>query len=306
MGSQTVPITGQIFNIQHFSTEDGPGVRTTVFFQGCPLRCAWCANPESREAVRQLAHRAALCVKCGCCIKACPRDALSVRDGAVRIDRAACDGCGVCAEVCPSHAMFFYGEEKRLDAVWEEVLRDRGYYETSGGGVTCSGGECMLQADFVTELFRRCRAESIHTALDTCGQFPPEAVDKALPFTDLVLYDIKTLDSAAHRRFTGAGNELILENLKRILAYPATVYIRIPVIPGYNDAAEDLGATAAFVRELDPTLHVDLLPYHRFGLAKYQMLDLPYPPGDLAAPTAEQKAAWRKIFTDAGLDCAVH
>ena len=299
-------ITGQVFNIQHFSTEDGPGVRTTVFLQGCPLRCAWCANPETQKSVRQLAHRAALCVKCGCCVRSCPRGALGVRDGRIGIDREKCAACGTCVAACPSHAMFFYGERRDLDGVWAEVLRDKGYYETSGGGVTCSGGECMLQPDFVGGLFRRCREAGIHTALDTCGQFPPEHIARVLPFTDLVLYDVKTLDSEAHRRFTGVGNELILENLKRILAYPATVYIRIPVIPGYNDAPEDLRATARFVKALDPALHVDLLPYHRFGRAKYEMLDLPYPPGDLAAPTAEQKAAYLKIFTGAGLDCAIH
>ena len=142
-------LTAQIFNIQHFSTEDGPGVRTTVFFQGCPLRCAWCANPESQRAVPQLAHRAAVCVRCGCCIRSCPRGALSVREGKIAIDRGLCEVCGACVEACPSHAMFFYGERRTLDAVWDEVLRDRGFYETSGGGVTCSGGECMLQPDFV-------------------------------------------------------------------------------------------------------------------------------------------------------------
>ena len=299
-------ITGQIFNIQHFSTEDGPGVRTTVFLQGCPLRCAWCANPESQPGVRLLAHRAALCVRCGCCIRSCPKGALGVRDGAVRIDRDACDGCGACTEACPSHAMFFYGERKSVDAVWEEVLRDKGYYATSGGGVTCSGGECMLQPDFVAELFRRCREAGIHTALDTCGQFPPEYIGRVLPLTDLVLYDVKTVDNEKHRRFTGAGNELILENLKRILAYPATVWIRIPVIPGYNDSEAELRATAQLVRTLDKTLHVDLLPYHRFGRGKYEMLDLPYPPGDLAAPTEEMKKAYRRIFLDAGLDCTMH
>ena len=300
------PVTGQIFNIQHFSTEDGPGVRTTVFLQGCPLRCAWCANPESQAGVRQLAHRAALCVKCGCCIRSCPEQALSVRDGAVRIDREKCVSCGTCTEVCPSHAMFFYGERKSVDAVWDEVLRDKGYYETSGGGVTCSGGECMLQPDFVGALFRRCREAGIHTALDTCGQFPPASIEKVLPYTDLVLYDIKEMDSEKHALFTGAGNEQILENLKRIRAYPATVRIRIPVIPGWNDDATDLRATAEFVRALDPGLHVDLLPYHRFGRAKYEMLDLPYPPGDLEPPTPERKASYRRIFTDAGLDCTMH
>ena len=299
-------IMGQVFNIQHFSTEDGPGIRTTVFMQGCPLRCLWCANPESQSSVHVLARRAALCVGCGCCVRSCPRGALTAAEGGIRIDRGKCDRCGACVQVCPSHAMFFYGEKKDVDSVWQEVLRDRGYYEASGGGVTCSGGECMLQPDFVGELFRRCRSSGIRTALDTCGQFPPESLEKVLPFTDLVLYDIKAADSEKHRRLTGVGNELILENLKQILKAPVSVYIRIPLIPGYNDSSDDLKAAASLISSLDSSLHIDLLPYHRFGTAKYEMLGLPYAAADVLPPSAEQKAAYTQIFRSFGLDCTMH
>ena len=299
-------IKGQVFNIQHFSTEDGPGVRTTVFLQGCPLRCLWCANPESQKAVRQLAHRAPICVKCGMCIRNCPNQALSVKDGAISIDRGKCVSCGTCTQVCPSHAMFFYGEEKTIDKVFEEVMKDKGFYETSGGGVTCSGGEAMLQPEFVAELFRRCKEEEIHTTLDTCGQFPSENIEKVLPYTDLVLYDIKHMDTEKHREYTGFGNELILENLKKIHEYPVKIFIRIPVIPGYNDSEENLAATAEFVKELDPSLHVDLLPYHRFGLGKYKMLDMPYLLEGVSSPDAEQKESYKRIFINFGLDCTMH
>ena len=299
-------LKGQIFNIQHFSTEDGPGVRTTVFLQGCPMRCQWCANPESQKSVRQLAHRAPVCVKCGYCIKNCPQQALSVRDGAIKIARGKCVVCGTCVNVCPSHAMFFYGEEKTMESVFEEVVRDKGFYETSGGGVTCSGGECMIQADFVSELFRKCKEEGIHTTLDTCGYFPPENIEKVLPYTDLVLYDVKLMDNEKHKEYTGASNELILDNLKRIHEYPVKIFIRIPVIPGYNDSEEDLAATAEFVKELDPSLHVDLLPYHRFGLGKYKMLDMPYLPEGVSSPTEEQKEGYKRIFINSGLDCTMH
>ncbi|MBO4862131.1 MAG: glycyl-radical enzyme activating protein [Firmicutes bacterium] len=299
-------IKGQIFNIQHFSTEDGPGVRTTVFLKGCPLRCLWCANPESQKAVRQLANRSALCIKCGCCIKNCPNEALSVKDGAISIDRGKCVSCGTCVNVCPSRAMFFYGEEKTVDQVFEEVMRDKGFYESSGGGVTCSGGECMMQADFVGELFRRCKERGIHTTLDTCGHFPSEGLEKVLPHTDLVLYDIKHMDSGKHREFTGVGNELILQNLKLILDASIKVFIRVPVIPSYNDSVESLMAIAGFIKELDPSLHVDLLPYHRFGLAKYKMLDMPYLPEDVSSPTEEQKESYKRIFINLGLDCVMH
>ena len=299
-------VTGQVFNIQHFSTEDGPGIRTTVFMQGCPLRCLWCANPESQSAVPVLARRAVLCVGCGCCIRVCPRGALAAESGVFRIDREKCSSCGACAQVCPSHAMFFYGERKDIDSVWQEVQRDSGYYAASGGGVTCSGGECMLQPDFVGELFRRCRAAGIHTALDTCGHFPSANLAKVLPFTDLVLYDLKSADSEKHRCLTGVGNELILENLRQILKCPVSVYIRIPLIPGYNDSSDDLRAAASLISSLDGSLHIDLLPYHRFGAAKYEMLGLPYATADVLPPSAEQKAAYTQIFRSFGLDCTMH
>lgn len=299
-------VTGQVFNIQHFSTEDGPGIRTTVFLQGCPLRCIWCANPESQGAVPVLARRDVLCVGCGCCVRSCPRGALTAEDGTIRIDREKCGSCGSCVQACPSHAMFFYGERRDIDSVWQEVLRDCGYYTGSGGGVTCSGGECMLQPDFVGELFRRCREAGIHTALDTCGHFPSENLGSVLPFTDLVLYDLKAAGSEKHRRLTGVGNELILENLRLILKTNTSVYIRIPLIPGYNDSPDDLKTTARLIKSLDNSLHIDLLPYHRFGTAKYEMLGLPYAAADVLPPSAEQKAAYTQIFRSFGLDCTMH
>ena len=298
-------LTAQIFNIQHFSTEDGPGIRTTVFFQGCPLRCLWCSNPESQKPERQLAHRAPLCIRCGKCIEVCPHGALSVRDGAIAVDRSRCDVCGSCVSVCPGHAMFFYGEPKTLTEVFGEVKRDAGYYADSGG-VTCSGGECMLQWEFVAALFRRCKAEGIHTTLDTCGQFSPEALDAVRDLTDLVLFDLKHIDSAAHQSYTGVGNERILRNLEACVRSGLRVWIRIPVIPGYNDSEENLRASADFIRDLDPTLHVDLLPYHRFGEGKYSMLGLPYPLDGVKAPGEAQMQTYRQIFTDRGLDCTAH
>lgn len=295
--------TGQIFNIQHFSTEDGPGVRTTVFFQGCTLRCLWCANPESWRAVGQLAHRAAVCIRCGRCLESCPSGALSVRDGAIAIDRTRCQSCGACTRACPGRAMFFYGGRQTVDEVFQDVMKDAGFYRDCGGGITCSGGECMLQAEFVGELFRRCKAEGIHTALDTCGQFPPEKLPLVWDSTDLVLFDLKHMDSEAHRRYTGSGNEQVLKNLEAFVRHGNTVCIRIPVIPGYNDTRENLAATAQYVQALDPSMHIDLLPYHRFGEGKYAMLDIPYPLTGVLPPSGEQMQEYRKIFTGRGLDC---
>jgi len=299
-------ITGQIFNIQHFSTEDGPGIRTTVFFQGCPLNCLWCANPESKKYERQLAYRSAICVKCGTCIKTCKQGALSVENKAIVIDREKCISCGECSNVCPSKALFFYGEQKTVDEVFKEVLKDKGYYESSQGGVTCSGGECMSQYHFVAELFKRCKAENIHTTLDTCGEFSKEALKEVLPYTDLVLFDIKHMDSQKHKELTGVGNELIRENLLNTLKYPVTVYIRIPVIPGYNDSDDNLKATAEFIKRTDPSLHIDLLPYHKFGTSKYKMLNYEYELSEIVPPTDAQKEHYLSIFLSQGLNCTMH
>lgn len=298
-------LMGQVFNIQHFTTEDGPGVRTTVFLQGCPLKCLWCANPESQKAHRQLAHRAPTCIGCGTCIKTCQNQVLSVKDGAFIIDRERCQDCGSCVEVCPTKALFFYGEQKTVDQVFDEVMKDAGFYRDCDGGVTCSGGECMMQAEFVAELFKKCKEQGIHTTLDTCGAFSADKFKLVEPYVDLILFDLKAMDSAKHKEMTGFGNELILENLKQCVKSKAQVWIRIPIIPGYNDTEENLKTTAAFVKELDDNLHVDLLPYHRFGLGKYQMLNMEYKLNDVQTPDEETMNRYKQYFTDLNLDCSV-
>jgi len=202
--------------------------------------------------------------------------------------------------------MFFYGERKSVEEVFQEVVRDQGYYQTSGGGITCSGGECMQQSRFVGALFRKCREQGIHTALDTCGEFPAEALDGVIEYTDLVLFDLKHMDAGKHREYTGFGNGRILENLERIVRYKTPVRIRVPVIPGYNDSSENLKATAEYVKGLGPEIWVDLLPYHRFGVGKYQMLDRPYLLEGVRSPSDEQKEAYGKIFMDAGVHCKIH
>lgn len=298
-------IIGRVFNIQHFSTEDGPGIRTTVFLKGCPLRCPWCANPESQVPYPQLGHRSSKCIKCGTCIQSCPSGALHVAEGQVKIRRDLCRSCGTCVKVCPSGAMFFYGEEKTVDQVFEEVARDAGYYAQSGGGVTVSGGECMTQPEFVAALFQRCKASGFHTALDTCGYFPEKSLSSVLALTDLVLFDIKLMDREAHHKYMGVSNDLIFKNLRTIIQSRAEVFIRIPVIPGVNDAPENLTATAEFVASLGSP-HVDLLPYHNYGEGKYLILDQPYPMSGTARPSREHMERCRAFFTDRGIDCTIH
>lgn len=299
-------LTGKIFNIQHFSTEDGPGIRTTVFMKGCPLRCRWCANPESQSPQRQLANRSSVCIHCLACVSACRSGALSEDNGKIKIDRALCTDCGSCVNMCPTGAMFFYGGEKTVDEVFDEVSRDAGYYEKSGGGVSVSGGECMMQPEFVSQLLRRCRQAGFHTVLDTCGCFSEQALRMVWDWVNLVLFDIKLIDPLRHKEYTGSDNALIHSNLRLMLDRGMSVIIRVPVIPGVNDSEAELGAIARFVASLDCSLHVDLLPYHRFGERKYEMLGMEYALRGVSAPDDAAKEGYLKIMECYGLDCTVH
>lgn len=299
-------ITGQVFNIQHFSTEDGPGIRTTVFLKGCPLNCLWCANPESKKHFRQLAHRSSVCIHCGCCIKACPVGALDVAEGRIRINRETCRSCGTCVKTCPARAMFFYGEEKTVEEVFCELKKDVGYYQRSGGGITVSGGECMLQPEFTSQLLERCREEKIHTVLDTCGYFDGVWLDRIKECVDLVFFDIKLVDPQLHRQYTGVDNALILQNLKEMLRLQMKVVIRVPAIPGITDTSENLHAIAQLVSSLDRSLHIDVLPYHRYGEGKYEMLNLSYPLKAIVPPDDSEKQRYQQLFESYGLDCTVH
>ena len=303
-------VTGTIFNIQRFSTEDGPGIRTTVFMKGCPLRCIWCANPESQRGRPEVAHRDAKCRGCGHCEQTCPRGAiaLTAADGAAHpvIDRSRCVVCGSCVGACTAGALHVYGEVKTVDEVFDVVKRDVGYYESSGGGLTVSGGEALLQADFTAALFARCRRLGIPTALDTCGFCPTEEIDKLEGLVDLVLFDLKLMDPEAHRRYVGVDNAPILRNLARFREMGAEIFIRIPLIPDITDTAENLTATAQFIRDFDPALHIDLLPYHKYGVNKYASLDRPYELPDAVRQSTEKLEACKAIFDSMGLDCALH
>lgn len=301
--------SGKIFNIQRFSTEDGPGIRTTVFFKGCSMRCLWCANPESKSAAVQLAHRQALCKNCGKCIEACRFDAISQiqKDGKgkINIDRSKCNLCGACVDACTAGVMHLYGKYVSADEVLGIVFKDREFYTKSGGGVTASGGEVMLQPAFVAEIFSRCQRAGIHTALDTCGYFDPAAWDAVKDYVNLVLYDIKLMDKKKHKYYTGVDNDIILQNAKTIAASDATMFIRIPLIPGVNDSRENLERTADFVHQLDKTLHIDLLPYHNYGENKYKSLNEKYQMADVTKPSNEHMEWCRSIFTERGLDCDI-
>lgn len=273
------------FNIQRFSTEDGPGIRTTVFFKGCALRCAWCHNPEGLRAGPDLMWFDVRCIGARDCLRACPNGALALTPSGMRIDRQRCDVCGACVEACPTAAFERLGRTWTAAVLLEEVLKDQVFYETSGGGVTLSGGEPMLQADFLEAFLPDCREAGLHIALDTCGLAPWERYAALLPSLDLVLLDLKIFDGARHLAATGAGNVRILENARRLSEAGAPLWIRTPLVPGYTADRANIEALARFIAAELPTVERwDLLVYTNLGKPKYLRLDLPYALGDEPLP----------------------
>ena len=250
-----------IFDIERNSYVDGPGIRTTVFFKGCNLRCAWCHNPESQSAKPQMMFYKNKCTGCGKCREKCPNS------------MKKCDLCGRCSLFCPQDARDICGKEYTVDEVLKEILKDKAFYETSGGGVTFSGGECMLQIDFLEGILKECKKNGIHTAVDTAGNVPFEFFERIIPYTDLFLYDVKCFDSDKHRQYTGVENQLILKNLKSLLAKSTPVWIRIPIIPTVNDTEEELQRIKEYLSSCGIPEKVELLPYHAMGEHKYAAID---------------------------------
>lgn len=261
-----------VFEIKHFAVHDGDGIRTTVFFKGCPLRCVWCHNPEGIAGKPQLAYHAHKCITCGECVTVCPTRAHSLTNGIHRIDRTVCSACGLCVDACLGEALTLYGKEMTVEELLPHLLEDREFYDHSGGGVTLSGGECLIHAEFCTELLQRLKSEGIRTAVDTCGAVPQAALDAVMPYTDVFLYDLKAIDAEVHRRCTGCDNHRILENLRYLDACGATVEIRIPYVPAYNDG--EIPAMAKFLRELNHVSKIKLLPYHNYAGSKYAALEM--------------------------------
>lgn len=261
---------GRLVDIKRFAVHDGPGIRTTVFFKGCSLRCRWCHNPESIQSGPELGLIASKCVRCGDCVPACPRRAHSITAaGQHLIDRQRCIGCGHCVDSCYRLALELYGRDMSSDDVAAVILEDRAFYQSSKGGATLSGGEPLLQPDFSAELLGKLRQAGIHCAIDTCGNVPWAAFEKVLPGADMFLYDLKHMDSAAHLEGTGAGNELILANLRRLSQCGQPIEIRMPIIPGYNDDDDALRQAADFLAALSNISAVKLLAYHSLARSKY-------------------------------------
>jgi len=287
--------TGLAFNVQQFSTEDGPGIRTTVFMKGCPLHCAWCHNPEGMRTAPDLMWHDVRCIGARDCVRACPQNALTLAPQGMRIDRERCDVCGACAEACPSAALEVIGRRWTPEQLLEEVLKDQVFYETSGGGVTFSGGEPMMQVGFLCEVMPRCKAAGLHVALDTCGAVSSERYQRVLDWVDLVLYDLKIMDSERHKAVTGIHNDLILQNARLLAARGVPLWIRTPVIPGYTDEPDNIRAIGRFIREMLPTVERwDLLAYTNLGRPKYHRLDIPYRLEDTPLFTRqEMESTWQ-------------
>ena len=294
-------MTGRIFDIQRFSLHDGPGIRTTVFFKGCNLHCYWCHNPESQSPGNELQQYPAKCIGCGQCLLHCPRGALSRVAGAIEIDRTLCDGCGICADVCCAGALVLAGRLSTAASVMDTVRRDRAFYEKSGGGVTISGGEPLFQHEFLTELLTLCRAEGINTAIETAGHVPWAWFEDILDLTDLFLFDIKHAEEARHRQGTGVGIELIRHNLEGLLQRKARVWVRIPVIPGFNADPADMGWIAESLAHLQVIEKVELMPFHRLGTGKCESLGRTYAAEHLSPPSREALIELAALFAAKGL-----
>jgi pyruvate formate lyase activating enzyme len=300
--------SGYIFEIQKMSTEDGPGIRTTVFFKLCPLRCLWCHNPESIFKEPSIQWFKVKCIGCKTCVEACPEHALKLDKGGLHINRSKCNCCGICADECPSTALRKLGEHRKLDAVFHEVEKDKIYYEKSKGGVTVSGGEPTLQPDFLRKFLQKCKDAGFHTALDTCGFVSRDIFESLLPYLDLILYDLKEIDPTKHKEFTGVSNEKILANaiwlIDDLEKTGRKMWIRTPLIPGFTATEENIRGIGQFIVEKlgNKAERWDLLAFNNLAKAKYERMDWVWVCKDTELLTKEQMDHFLEIakFTGVG------
>lgn len=295
---------GIIFNIQKFSIHDGPGIRTTVFFKGCPLRCQWCSNPESQLHQIQIVCNHDRCLKCQTCLRHCHRQAIYFEDQKIKVHYEQCDGCMECVDMCPVEALSNEGEYKTVKQIVDICKQDQDFYEESQGGVTISGGEGMAQPQFLKQLVSALKKEHIHVAIETTGYVTPELFQKLAPLFDLLLFDVKHYDSHKHNQFTGVYNEVIIENLKWAIAQGLHVLPRIPVIPQFNDSLNDASNFAKLLKEVKAT-RVQLLPFHQFGEKKYDLLDQKYAYKNVAMLHNEDIKDFQNTIIKEGLDCFI-
>lgn len=294
-------LKGLVFNIQKFSIHDGVGIRTLVFFKGCPLKCLWCSNPESQSFSQEVMFIRDKCIACGECYDSCRSNCTS--KDSFQIDRDKCIGCGDCAAACFANAKKLIGEWMTVDEILQKIEKDRVFYRNSNGGVTVGGGEPLAQIEFVTDLLQACKKAHLHTSIETCGFSPWEKCRTAFEFVDQIHYDIKHMDEEKHRQLTGVGNKLILENARRITEMDKDIIFRIPLVPGCNDEKENIVETGKFISELtalNPKVKTEILLYHSMGVNKYRGLDKDYPLGDLLKADSHIKDSYDELLRSLG------
>jgi len=295
-------LKGCIFDIEHFAVHDGPGIRSLVFLKGCPLRCSWCANPESQGTEPELMYYEPSCTRCDLCVPTCPTRAITVHpDSRMTIEWQQCTNCGACVEPCITRALRMVGKHLSVAEVVHEVEKDRLFYRRSGGGVTLGGGEPALQTEFACALLKEFQKRFVHTAIETCGCVSWDRLNQVIRHCDLVYFDIKCMDATRHRELTGVSNELILSNAERV-SREKPMAIRIPVIPGCNDSEENIRNTARFAKRLGQSVkQIELLPYHQFGESKYRRLGRKYTLHDTQRPGDDRVDAFRSIVEAYGI-----
>lgn len=296
---------GLIFDIKKYAIHDGPGIRTVVFFKGCPLRCLWCHNPEGQNCQAELVFRQSRCIGCDECSRSCRREAISPVGKSISLDREKCVACGVCSLACPSEALSLAGKRMSADEIIKEIEKDAAFYEESKGGVTFSGGEPLFQPVFLSALLDECRERSIHTVVDTCGFAQYGVIDGIRDKVDLFLYDLKIMDDKEHREFTGASNQRVLGNLRKLAEEGSSIVISFPIIPGINDDDENVTRTAEFVSSMPNISQVNLLPYHKAGIEKYKNLGKSYTLGRIEPPSSRKVESVKEKMEAYGLRVGV-
>lgn len=288
---------GTVFNIQKFSVNDGPGIRTTVFLKGCPLRCIWCHNPESKSSDAEIFFDVRKCIGCGKCVQICLQNCHTMTDGVHTFNRDKCEACGKCTEVCYADSLEKAGEIKSVTQVIDEVMKDKAFYDNSGGGITLSGGEPMMQFEFAFEILRTSKEKGLHTCIETCGFAAEDHYRKIAPYVDIFLFDFKESDSIKHKEFTGVGNELILSNLHMLDSIGSKIVLRCPVIPTLNDRNEHFDAIASLANSLANVTEINIEPYHPLGSGKAEMLGRDYVLKDLTFPDDSTVTQWLEYIS---------
>jgi pyruvate formate lyase activating enzyme len=299
-------VKGLIFDIQRFSLHDGPGIRSTVFLKGCPLSCLWCHNPESLDPRREVFYDKDSCINCLECLSSCGKEALSISGDVLHFDKAKCDACGDCTHICPTDALVMIGREMAATDVASIIMRDKVFYDTSKGGVTISGGEPMMQANFVAALVQELRQMDISVALDTCGYAPFSDYEKILAYVDIILFDLKSVDDVKHMEFTKRSNRLIKDNFKRLINLGRRVFVRVPLIPGFNDDADSIKELSAFIKSCGTPEEVDILPFNMLAKQKYLKFGIDYRFNRHEQVSQNRIEEAARIFTNDGFKVSVY